>query len=81
MLATILLLIGGFGATELILMLIPVLLLVVVVVPWLYAVIEILTKPFKNDVDKIAWLLVVLLLPGLGAILYFILGRSKLASR
>lgn len=72
MMANMLLYIGDLGVTELLIALIPSLL-------WLYAVVEILTKAFKNGTDKIVWLLVVLLLPVLGLIIYYIFGRSRLA--
>jgi len=74
--ANVLLFIGRLGVSELFLILmimLPLLLL------WLYVVIEILIKPFKNDIDKVVWLLVVVLLPVLGFILYYAFGRSRLA--
>ncbi|GAA4962134.1 hypothetical protein GCM10023315_07820 [Algibacter aquimarinus] len=40
------------------------------------ALISILKNEFKNN-DKIMWVLIVLLVPFLGTILYFILGRPK----
>ncbi|MBF9255307.1 PLDc N-terminal domain-containing protein [Pontibacter sp. 172403-2] len=69
--ANVLLFIGSLGAFELFILIIPALL-------WLYALVEILTKSFKNGTDKIVWLLVVLLLPVLGFILYYAIGRSRL---
>ena len=42
----------------------------------LIALISILTNSFEGN-DKLIWVLVVLLLPVLGPILYFLIGRSK----
>lgn len=52
-----------------------VLILIALLLPVL-ALISILKNRF-NDNDKLIWVLVVLLLPFLGSILYFIMGRSK----
>jgi hypothetical protein len=41
------------------------------------AAIEIATKPFKNEKDKVLWLIIVLLLGGIGPIIYYT-QRSKL---
>lgn len=70
--ANLLLFIGGLGPIELFIFLIPFLI-------WGYAVVEIVTNDFKAPVDKVVWLLVVLLIPVLGVIFYYLLGRSKLA--
>ena len=52
-----------------------ILILVVMLLPVL-ALISILKNNFKNN-DKIIWVLVVLFLPFLGTLLYFIMGRPK----
>lgn len=65
--------IGGLGPLELLIFLIP-------VVIWGFAVLEILTNSFKETVDKIVWLLVVLLIPVLGVVFYYAFGRRRLAS-
>ena len=51
------------------------LVLILLLLPVL-ALISILKNNFKSN-DKIIWVLVVLFLPLIGAILYFIIGRSK----
>ncbi|WP_266203861.1 PLDc N-terminal domain-containing protein [Pontibacter kalidii] len=64
--------IGGLGLMELLILLIP-------LVIWGYVVIEIVTGTFKDSIDKMVWLLVVLLVPFIGVILYYLIGRRKLA--
>jgi len=45
---------------------------------WIFALIEIIQRPFYNDTEKVVWLLLVLAVPFLGTILYFSLGRKQL---
>lgn len=42
---------------------------------WVVAVVEIL-KSNKDMINKLLWILIVLLLPVIGLILYFLMGRS-----
>ncbi|WDT68036.1 PLDc N-terminal domain-containing protein [Cloacibacterium sp. TD35] len=45
---------------------------------WIFALIDILKSNFKDSTNKIIWVLIVLLLPVLGSILYFIFrGQQK----
>lgn len=44
------------------------------------AVIEIATKPFKNEKDKVIWLIIVLLLGGIGPIIYLAMRKQLLAT-
>ncbi|MEM6842931.1 MAG: PLD nuclease N-terminal domain-containing protein [Bacteroidota bacterium] len=44
---------------------------------WLFALIDVLRSRFRNDADKIIWVLVVLFLQFLGAIIYFAVGRNQ----
>ncbi|MFT5998279.1 MAG: hypothetical protein ACI81P_000732 [Neolewinella sp.] len=44
------------------------------------AAIEIATKPFKRDKDKVIWLIIVLLLGGIGPIIYYF-NRSNLLAK
>ncbi len=55
------------------------LILLIPLVIWGYVVIEIVTGTFKDSIDKMVWLLVVLLVPFIGVILYYLIGRRKLA--
>ncbi len=43
---------------------------------WIWAMIDIITSKFKEDIMQIVWLLVVFFLPFLGVLLYLIIGRS-----
>ncbi|WP_363321607.1 PLD nuclease N-terminal domain-containing protein [Plebeiibacterium sediminum] len=54
---------------------IEIIILLVVLLP-LFALISILKSEFEGN-DKLIWVLVVLFMPFLGAILYFIIGKDK----
>lgn len=43
---------------------------------WIWALIDILTSKFNEDLMQIVWLLVVFLLPFIGVLLYLLIGRS-----
>ena len=43
---------------------------------WIYSLIDLLKSSFEKN-DKIIWVLVVLLLPILGSILYIFIGRKR----
>ena len=43
---------------------------------WIYCLIDILKNKFSQN-DKLIWILVVLLLPFLGSILYLSIGKNK----
>jgi membrane protein DedA with SNARE-associated domain len=51
----------------------------VVLVLWIWALIDILKSDFKDNINKIIWLLVVLLLNFLGVLLYYFIGRGQKA--
>jgi low temperature requirement protein LtrA len=44
---------------------------------WVWVLIDILKSRFETEITKVVWLLVVLLLPVLGLILYLLLGRKQ----
>jgi hypothetical protein len=67
--ATILLF-GGLGGWELILILI-------VPILWIWALISCLKSNFKDSTVKLIWVLLIILIPVLGAILYLAIGRSQ----
>ncbi len=52
-------------------------LFVAILVLWIWALIDILKSSFRNQTDKVIWLLVVLALNGLGALLYYWIGRHQ----
>jgi len=65
-----LLFIFGLGGVEILLIiLIPVLL-------WFWSLIDCLKGEFKNY-DKIVWMLLIILVPAIGPILYLIMGRRQ----
>jgi len=43
---------------------------------WIWALVDILTSKFKEDLMQIVWLLVVFFLPFLGVVLYLLIGRT-----
>jgi hypothetical protein len=43
---------------------------------WIWALVDIVTSKFKEDIMQIVWLLVVFFLPFLGVLLYLLIGRS-----
>ena len=64
--------IGAVGLTELIflgILLLPLLL-------WIFALVDILRSEFTGS-NKIVWLLVVIFLPVIGFILYFLIGTKQ----
>lgn len=44
---------------------------------WIYAIIDIVRGGFKSENDKIVWLLLVLLVPALGTVLYYLIGQKQ----
>lgn len=44
---------------------------------WIIALVDILKSNFKDSNNKILWVLVVILLPVIGSILYFIIGKNQ----
>lgn len=44
---------------------------------WGWALVEVLKSDFKNDTNKLIWLLFVFFLYFVGALLYFFIGRKQ----
>lgn len=44
---------------------------------WVYALVDIINSRFSDENTKIVWILIVILIPFLGTILYFVLGREQ----
>lgn len=44
---------------------------------WIWALVDILKSRFETETTKIIWILVVLLLPFLGMVLYFFIGTNQ----
>ena len=47
---------------------------------WLWALVDIITSKFKENLMQIVWLLIVFFLPFIGVILYLLLGKSMKVS-
>lgn len=44
---------------------------------WIYALVDITRSEFKGDNDKLIWLLLVILIPFIGTVLYFAIGQNQ----
>ncbi|MBY5951931.1 MAG: PLD nuclease N-terminal domain-containing protein [Cyclobacteriaceae bacterium] len=42
-----------------------------------YTIYDVVVSNFANETDKLIWLLIVVLVPFLGTILWFLVGRTK----
>jgi len=47
---------------------------------WIYALVDVIRSEFKGENDKLIWLLLVILLPLVGTILYFTIGKDQKTS-
>ncbi|WP_394342582.1 PLDc N-terminal domain-containing protein [Pontibacter oryzae] len=47
------------------------------VILWLWALQDILRNDFKTGTDKLVWVIVVVVLPIVGAVLYLLIGRKQ----
>lgn len=47
---------------------------------WLWALVDIITSKFQDNLMQIVWLLIVFFLPFIGVILYLLLGKSMKVS-
>ena len=45
------------------------------VLAWIVALVDIIRSQFRNDTDRLLWIVVVTLAPVLGVLVYLILGR------
>jgi len=62
--------IGGLGGSEVLIILIPFIL-------WCIVLVDIIRSDFKNNTNKIIWLLVVILIPFIGVILYPLIAPNQ----
>lgn len=44
---------------------------------WIWAIVDIINSRFREDSTKIIWILLVIFLPFLGTLLYFVIGREQ----
>jgi hypothetical protein len=68
--------VGVAGVMGLAVMLVLGMMFVAVFVLWLWAMIDILKNEFTRS-NKLIWLLVVMLLPFIGMVLYWLIGREQ----
>jgi len=66
--------IGGLGTSEVLMLLI---LFFGPAILWIWALIDALKSDFKDGSTKILWVLVLILLPVVGWLLYLTIGRSQ----
>ncbi|QOR75955.1 MAG: PLDc_N domain-containing protein [Thermoflavifilum sp.] len=64
-------------AAALVLILLIVLCCLFVLVVWIWAIVDILRSRFDSDTTKLIWILLVVFLPLLGTLLYWIIGRGQ----
>lgn len=44
---------------------------------WIWALVDIVNARFREDLTKIVWVLIVIFLPVVGTILYYVIGRQQ----
>lgn len=44
---------------------------------WIFALVDILKSNFRRDYEKVIWVIVIIFMPFLGSILYFLIGRNN----
>jgi hypothetical protein len=71
---TNLLFLGGLGGFELLIIL---LFFLVPGILWIIALIDVLKSEFRDSINKLIWVLVIIFFPIVGAIIYFVVGRSQ----
>lgn len=65
------------GSNLLLLNLIPIVLLICILIFFLIASIDILRNRFVSDIEKLIWILVVILVPIVGPSLYLLIGKKQ----
>jgi uncharacterized membrane-anchored protein len=43
----------------------------------LWALVDTIKSDFKNDINKVVWIIVILSIPAFGGILYYLLGKEQ----
>ncbi|GAA0877498.1 hypothetical protein GCM10009119_04660 [Algoriphagus jejuensis] len=49
----------------------------IVFIIYAYTIYDVVTSRFANPNDRLIWILIVVLLPFLGTVLWFVMGRNK----
>ncbi|WP_276485052.1 PLD nuclease N-terminal domain-containing protein [Paraflavitalea pollutisoli] len=44
---------------------------------WIWALVDIVNARFRDDITKIVWVLIVIFIPFVGTILYYLIGRQQ----
>jgi Phospholipase_D-nuclease N-terminal len=44
---------------------------------WIWALADIIRRNFRNSNTKLIWIIIVILIPFLGSVLYLVLGRNQ----
>lgn len=44
---------------------------------WIFALVDIVQSRFRQDTTRIVWILIVIFLPVIGTILYYLIGREQ----
>lgn len=68
---------GMSDAAAIFLILLIVFFCLFVVLIWIWAIVDILRSRFDSDTTKLIWIILVIFLPLLGTILYWIVGRGQ----
>ena len=69
-----LLFLGGLGGFELLLLLV---FFLIPAILWIIALVDVLKSNFIDSTNKLIWVLVIILFPIVGAIIYFLVGRNQ----
>ena len=74
---------GGSGAVLIggAMVLLALLIGVAALVFWIWALIDAIRNPSLNDTERIVWVLVIVLTSWLGALIYYLVGRTGTAAR
>ncbi|MGB3780467.1 MAG: PLD nuclease N-terminal domain-containing protein [Tunicatimonas sp.] len=64
--------IGGMGGGEIMIIL---LFLLLPILAWVVALVDIIRSQFRSDTDRLLWIVVVTLAPVLSVLIYLVLGR------
>jgi len=68
---------GVFSMYELIIISVVLVGLLVLFLPALLAIIDVVRSDFRRDSDRVLWAIIVLMVPVIGPILYFLIGRKQ----
>jgi hypothetical protein len=67
----------GLGVPEILVLLVIGVLLIGGTVLWVWALVDCLRNDFIDGKTKVTWVLIIILVYGLGAVLYLLVGRPK----